>query len=170
MLKNKLMPTVVLSAICICVVAVLAVVNIFTSPVIQANQDEKAQEALLEVMPEGVSFESVADLSELPTEVTAAYKSASGGYVFQVTVTGYKSGLIIMCGIDADGNITGAKYIQSSETLGAENELGAKYVGKNMTDYESVDTISGATLTCKGYKQAIGAALKSYEILKGGEE
>lgn len=164
------MPTIVLSAICICVVAVLAVVNIFTSPVIQANQDAKAQEALLEVMPEGVSFESVTDLSGLPTEITAAYKSTSGGYVFQMAVTGYKSGLIIMCGVDAEGNITGAKYIQSSETLGAENELGTKYVGKNITDYESVDAISGATLTCRGYKQAVGAALKSFEILTGGKE
>lgn len=170
MLKSKLMPTIVLSAICICVVAVLAVVNIFTTPVIKANQDAKAQEALLEVMPDGVSFDEVTNFSELPAEVTAAYKSANGGYVFQMSVTGYKTGLIIMCGVDADGNITGAKYIQSNETLGAENELGAKYIGTNISDYESVDTISGATLTCKGYKQAISAALKSFEILKGGEK
>ena len=51
MLKSKLMPTVVLSAICVCVVAILAVVNVFTSPAIQANQDAKAQKALLSTPP-----------------------------------------------------------------------------------------------------------------------
>ena len=168
MRNNKLMPTIVLSVICICVVAILALVNVFTAPVIEANLDAKTQEALLEVMPEGGSFDEVTDLTGLPSEIAAAYRSSNGGYVFQMAVTGYKSGLVIMCGVDADGNITGAKYIQSSETLGAENELGSKYIGKNVSDYESVDSISGATLTCKGYKQAIGAALKAFDLLKGG--
>ncbi len=170
MLKSKLMPTAVLSAICICVVAILAVVNIFTAPAIQANREAKVQQALLEVMPDGGVFDEMSDISDLPEQVVAVYESSNDGYVFQLEVTGYKSGLVIMCGVNAEGKVTGAKYIQSGETLGAEKELGAKYVGKNSSDYESVDTISGATLTCKGYKQAIGAALKSFEILTGGEE
>ena len=170
MRNNKLMPTIVLSVICICVVAILALVNVFTAPVIEKNLEEKTQAALLEVMPNGGTFEELSDIAGLPAEVTAAYSSSNGGYVFQMSVKGYKTGLVIMCGVDADGNITGAKYIKSSETLGAENELGAKYVGKNAGDYENVDTISRATLTCKGYKQAIGAALNAFDILKGGEK
>lgn len=170
MQKNKLMPTIVLSLICIFAVGILAVVNIFTAPAIEKNQEEKTKEALLEVMPHGGSFTEIKDLSGLPKEISAAYKAENGGHVFQIKVKGYKTGLIIMCGVDINGQVTGAKYIKSSETLGAEDKLAGKFDGKTLFDYQSVDTISGATLTCNGYKQAIGAALKAHEILKGGEE
>ena len=170
MSKNKLMPTVVLSVICIIVVALLALINLVTSPQIKENQEKKLQEALLEVMPDGVSFEEVTDTAALPDSVTAAYKSANGGYVFQAKVKGYKTGLVIVCGVNADGRVTGSKYIKSSETLGAENVLGEKYVGKDMSDYSSVEVVSGATMTSNGYESAIGAALESFKILTGGNE
>ena len=170
MSRNKLMPTIVLSAICICVVALLAVINLFTAPQIAINQEEKLQNALLEVMPDGGSFEEIEETDGLPSTVTDVFKSANGGYVFQMKVKGYKTGLIIVCGIDAEGRITGAKYTKSSETLGAENELGEKYVGKTLLDYTTVEVISGATRTSEGYQNAIADALESFKILIGGVE
>jgi len=170
MKKNNLMPTIVLSAICICVVAILALVNIFTAPVIKENQEKKTNEALLEVMPDGISFEKVEDISKLPDCVTGAHKSVNGGYVFTMNVSGYKTGLIVVCGVNSEGTVTGAKYIQSNETLGAENGLGDKYIGKTLSDYTSVEIISGATMTSKGYQNAIGAALESFKILTGCNE
>ena len=170
MLKSKLMPTIVLSLICVFAVGILAFVNDFTEPVIKKNQEEKVQQSLLEVMPNGERFEELSNLSGLPKEITAVYRSKNGGHVFQMEVKGYKTGLIIMCGVDANGYVTGAKYIKSNETLGAEDKLAGKFNGKNIYDYNSVDTITGATLTCSGYKQAIGAALKAHEILKGGKD
>ncbi len=170
MSRNKLMPTVVLSTICIIVVALLAIINIFTAPQIKENQEKKLQEALLEVMPDGVSFDKVADISALHESVTSAYRSASGGYVFEAKVKGYKTGLVIVCGVNADGKVTGAKFIKSSETLGAESVLGEKYIGTDISDYSSVEVISGATMTSNGYKSAIGAALESFKILTGGNE
>ncbi len=169
MFKNKFMPTVVLSAICIVVALILAAVNLITAPAITEALEKKTNEALLEVLPDGVSFEKT-DTIGLPSEVTAAYRAESGGYVFQLTVTGYKSGLIIMFGIDENGKIAGAKYLSSSETLGAENKLGEMYIGSDSSDYASVDVISGATMTSNGYKNAVRAALEAYEILKGGEK
>lgn len=168
MLKSKLMPTIVLSAICICVVAILAVVNIFTAPKIQKNQEEKTKQALLEVMPQGGSFEKISDLSGLPAEIVEAYIAETGGYVFKMQVKGYKTGLVIICGVDQNGSITGTKHIESSETLGAESKIAGSFIGKNLQSYNSVDTVTGATLTCNGYKQAIGAALRAYEIMSGG--
>ncbi len=167
MVKSKLMPTIVLSIICLCAALLLSAINMVADPIIKANQEQKAQDALLEVMPEGESFDKI-DTTGLPEEITAAYKAASGGYVFQMTVTGYKSGLVIMCGIDGNGKITGAKCIQSSETLGAEGELGTQYTGKVSDNYTDVSAISGATLTCNGYRKAIKAAFDAFEILKGG--
>ena len=168
MLKSKLMPTVVLSAICLYAVAILAVVNIFTAPAIKKNQEEKTRQALLEVMPDGGSFEKIDDISGLPEEIVEAYASQNGGYVFKMEVKGYKTGLVVICGVDQNGNITGTKHIESSETLGAESKIAGSFVGKNILNYSSVDTITGATLTCNGYKQAIGAALQAHEIMTGG--
>ena len=56
MLRNKLMPTVVLSAICIIAVALLSAVNLITEPAIIENQEKRTNAALLEVMPVGGSF------------------------------------------------------------------------------------------------------------------
>ena len=170
MSKNKLMPTVVLSAICICVVALLAVINLFTAPVIKENQEKKVQEALLEVMPNGGSFEAVSNVEGLPETVTDVFVSSNGGYVFQTKVKGFKSGMIIVCGIDKDGYITGTKCIKSQETNGAENILPGKYVGKTLADYESVEIIANSTKTSEGYKSAVADAFAAFNILTGGNE
>ena len=70
MLKNKILPTIVLSVICITVALVLAVANIFTAPLIEKNQNEATQKALRDVYPEGNEFEKL-DLSKhsFPEEI-----------------------------------------------------------------------------------------------------
>ena len=167
--KFDLKPTLVLSAICVVIVALLAVVNMITAPVIEAQQNAAANAALLEVLPEGKNFEEL-DLGTytLPTSIQKAWK-ADGGYVIQSVVTGYKDGLIIMCGIDSEGKIAGAKYIQSNETLGAENGLGDRFVG-HTKDTITVDIVAGSTakLTTNAYYKAIEDSLTAAVILGGG--
>lgn len=167
MLKSKLMPTIMLSAICIITVALLALVNLVTEPQIEKNQYQKLQDALCEVMPDGGEFTEI-ELSNLPSEVTSAYKASDGGYVFQVSSKGFKTGLVVICGIDKDGKITGAKCIQSSETNGKEHILGEKYVGKDSENYSEVEIISNSTKTCEGYRNAIRLSFESFKILTGG--
>ena len=171
MTKSKFMPSVVLGSICIAVALLLSVINMFTAPIIEAANDKKANAALLEVLPDGEDFETL-DISggKYPSEITAAYRETSGkGYVFQMTVTGYKSGLVIMCGIDADGKITGATYIASNETLSAEVGLGDRFVGFDKETI-STDIIAGPTakLTTEAYYRAIEAALNGYIVASGG--
>ena len=167
--KFDLKPTLVLSAICVVIVALLAVVNMITAPVIEAQQNAAANAALLEVLPEGKNFEEI-DLATytLPTSIQKAWK-ADGGYVIQSVVTGYKDGLIIMCGIDSEGKIAGAKYIQSNETLGAENGLGDRFVG-HTKDTITVDIVAGSTakLTTNAYYKAIEDSLAAAVIFGGG--
>ena len=171
MTKSKFMPSVVLGSICIAVALLLSVINMFTAPIIEAANDKKANAALLEVLPDGEDFETL-DISggKYPSEITAAYRETSGkGYVFQMTVTGYKSGLVIMCGIDAEGKITGATYIASNETLSAEVGLGDRFVGFDKETI-STDIIAGPTakLTTEAYYRAIEAALNGYIVASGG--
>ena len=168
-MKKSVTSTLVLFAICAVMAILLALTNSITAPIIQKNQDAAANEALLEVMPNGENFEKM-DLSsyELPATVTEVYKEAKGGYVVTLTTTGYGSGLVIMCGVSADGTVTGTVCLASTETLGHEKTFGANFVGKDAAGVDAVDTISGATKTTRAYKNAVKDALNTAIILGGG--
>ena len=160
---------IVLVCICLAMTVALAFTNSITAPIIEQNQSAAANEALLVVMPDGGSFEAV-DLSAytLPATVVEAYKAGNGGYVFKLLTTGYSSGFSIMCGVNADGTVSGAVCLESTETLGFEKTYGDALVGKTSEDIETVDTISGATKTTAAYRSAVKDALNSAIILGGG--
>ena len=160
---------VVLTAICGVISLLLAATNALTAPIIEKNQQAAANEALLVVMPEGTDFEQM-DLSayELPAAVTEAYKEAGGGHVVKLTTTGYGSGFVIMCGVNADGTVSGAVCLSSNETLGYEKTFGENFTGKNSEGVDVVDTISGATKTTAAYRNAVKDAINAATILGGG--
>lgn len=160
----------VLVAICGVIALLLAGTNTITAPIIEKNSQAAANEALLQVMPEGLGFEDVplGDY-ELPATVTAAHKENSGkGYVIELTTKGYGSGFVIMCGVSTDGVVTGATCLSSNETLGKEKEYGAVFENKDAAGVDAVDTISGATMTTEAYKNAVKDALNAAIILGGG--
>lgn len=169
-MNKNVKSVVVLTAICAVMSLLLAVTNYITAPIIKKNQDKAANEALLQVMPSGTSFAEV-DLSayELPATVTEAFKEESGlGYVVKLTTTGYGSGFVIMCGVNADGTVSGAVCLSSTETLGHEKTFGNNFTGKNAEGVEAVDTISGATKTTAAYRDAVKDAINAATILGGG--
>ena len=167
--KERIMPTVVLSIICAVVALVLSAINMVTGPVIEAQRNAAANEALLVVMPEGKDFEEL-DITALglSESITNVYKEASGGYVFRVVSTGYKSGLTIMVGINAEGQITGSKCLETQDTYGKEPELDNSYNGQSIADF-TPNMISGATMTSGGYRDAINTALQSFTLASGGK-
>lgn len=162
-MKSKLMPTIVLSCICIIVALLLATVNMITEPRIAEIQYKKEQATLAKVYPDGENFVQIS-IDGLPSTITKAYTENGGGFVFQITETGYKSGLVVMCGISPDGKITGADYIKSSETLEAEKGLGEFYIGQTTDNFEPI-LVSGATKTANAYARALKTALESFEII-----
>ena len=161
----------VLTLLCICAVmaAMMAVTNTITAPIIAQNQAAAANDALKVVMPNGEGFEKM-DVSgyALPATVTEVYSEAGGGYVFKLSTTGYSSGLVILCGVNADGTVSGATCLASTETLGYEKTFGENFVGKSSEDVDGVDTISGATKTTGAYRAAVKDALNAAIILGGG--
>lgn len=168
-MKKSIMSTVVLVCICSVIAVALAFTNYITAPIIEKNENAAANEMLLVVMPDGESFESM-DTSAytLPATVTEVYKAANGGYVFKLLTTGYSSGFSIMCGVNADGTVSGAVCLASTETLGYEKTYGNNLVGKTSEDIETVDIISGATKTTEAYRSAVKDALNASIILGGG--
>lgn len=170
-MKNQVKSTLALVCICAVMAVLLAITNSITAPIIKENQDAAANEALLQVMPGGEGFEKIEDLSAytLPSTVTEVYREKNGGFVVTLTTSGYGSDMVIMCGVDANGNVTGAVCLSSNETLGHEKTFGENFTGKDAAGVDAVDTISGATKTTAAYKNAIKDALNTAIILGGGE-
>lgn len=167
--KEKLLPSITLGSICLVVAALLAVVNLITGPRIEQNKLDKANEALVEVLPEGSGFKQMELTDSYPAVITAAY-SADGGYVFEATVKGFDTGLVIMIGIDGDGRIAGVKHIASKETYGLEGELNGAYIGDTSDSLELI-IASGATpgsKTSHAYYEAVKAALDAFTVANGG--
>jgi len=168
---KKIMPIIVLSTICIVVTLLLAVVNTFTAPVIEAAMKDKANAALLEVLPDGQNFAELT-LDESYPEIVKEGYSADGGYVFRMSVTGKSSGLEIMCGIDESGKIVATKVIADQETDSYDVKVfpntDAAYAGMDLAGFEPY-LVSGATLTSRAYSEAVKAALQSFALANGGE-
>ena len=158
-------------SICLVITLLLAVTNFITSPIIEKNQNASANQALLEVMPQGAGFEAVElGAYTLPATVTEVYKETSGlGYVVKLVTSGYGSDMVIMCGVGVDGVVTGAVCLSSNETLGQEKTYGVGFAGKDAAGVEAVDTVSGATKTTEAYKNAVKDALNTVVILGGGD-
>ena len=167
-MKKYLSNILVLVCICAVVSVILSVTNALTAPKIEANEKEKTRKALLQVMPDGVSFEPVDISAEtLPSTVREVYRAENGGYVIKLSTTGYSTGFVIMCGIRTDGTVSGAVCLSSTETLGYEKTYGQSFLDKNKEEVEGVDTIAGATKTTAAYRSAVGDALNAALILYG---
>lgn len=172
-MKKSVKSILVLVCICATVSILLALTNSITAPIIEENEQKNANAALLEVLPDGGSFEQV-DISSftLPSTVTQAYRAENGGYVIKLNTTGYASGMVLMCGISSDGKVAGTKLIASGETPSvggaAASTFAGAVLGKDIGSIDSVDTISGATKTTAAYRSAVKDALNSVVILEGG--
>lgn len=169
-MKKNIKNLLVFVCICTVITLLLALTNSITGPIIAQNQNAAANEALLEVMPEGTGFDPV-DLSTytLPATVSEVYRETDGrGYVVKLITSGYGSDMVIMCGVSNAGTVTGAVCLSSNETLSKEKTYGENFRGQDAAGVEAVDTIGGATKTTAAYKNAIKDALNTAIIMGGG--
>lgn len=164
MKKRNFVPTVVLSSICLIVALCLAIVNMLTAPIIEAERIEAISESLRVVMPGG-TFGDPEPLPEgAPESVTGIYKDKNGGghVVTLRTMKGYEGkGISITVGIDNDGRIVGAKITENTESKDPATSTAYpdSFIGKLPTEAEGVDTVSGVTVSTTAIKNAILDAL-----------
>ena len=154
-MKDIIKPIAVLAGICLVVTAVLAYINLVTSPIISAAEEAAAEQAKMEVMPGAKSFEAVS--IELPEGVTEAYIADNGGYVFMLSTKGYGGEIKLICGVNADGSVAGISTLSHKETSGigskvVEDNSGYRenFYGKTADNYSEVDAVTGATISSKG--------------------
>lgn len=161
-----------LLAICAVVSALLAGVNAITKDRIAAIQIQKTQDAIEKVLP-GVEGLQKLELSGETGTVRTVYASGSS-YAVEVAPGGFDGPITMMVGI-TDGKVTGISVISHTETPGlgavaaADSAKGEAFrnqfvglVGGIVVDGEnnSIDSMSGATITSKAVVAGVNAALE----------
>ncbi len=157
-----------------CVVATLiAVINLFTEPVIAANEQAAKNEAIMQIFPDATEIKPMSEtlngaLPENITEVYAVYQAGLPlGYCVDTYGMGFADKISMIVGIDADIRITGSRILTISDTPGiglkvAEPTYLDTYVGITYpAEFAegSADAITGATYSSRGILEGVNAAL-----------
>jgi electron transport complex protein RnfG len=175
-------PAVSLTAICICVAAVLAVVNALTAERIAANLDAAEKAAIYEVFGDtGISAE---ELSGAPEGINSVYRVSGGdgtplGFCVALSQQGFGGNIDMVVGLAPDGSVTGVEITSLSETPGLGSRVAEEpyldgYRGKSgrLVLGADVDAISGATISSRsvlaGVNAAIDAAVRMGLVPGGG--
>jgi Na+-translocating ferredoxin:NAD+ oxidoreductase subunit G len=180
-------PTIVVPPVVIAVVMsfLLALVyGITETPIAEAKKADK-RDKLGEVMP---AFENDPLDSEKPLTDAAAgragnvmlYTGESGGQISGYGITsavgtGYSGYFSVVFGLDAEGNVTEVKILESMETPGLGSKAGepdftSQFTGQNLNSFNfsvtkdggDVDAITGATITSRAVSDAIRQGLENF--------
>lgn len=174
-----LAPALPLTVICVVIALLLSLVNALTADRIKDNALKEKELAIETIFPESNGFEN-ADSSLYAQAVSEAgtVKNESGetiGYYAEVSPVGFKGEISLIVGCDAEGKIIKVSCLATSETpsVGTKATDKAyldKFDAKSESDVDSVDTISGATISSRAVKTGIkNAVITVHNIIEEGK-
>lgn len=169
-------PIVVLTVISLVTSLLLAVVNMFTAPVIEANNKATTLAAYVEVMP---TVASAVDLEEAEgyttANVTGAVVAPDGCIAIKAEESGFDGGILtVIMGFDTSGQVTGMWVDASTQTSGIGSHTGdadflAQFDGmdgtQNITMGQGYDGYTGASISSKALFAAINDCINCYNEL-----
>ena len=169
-------PVVVLSVIALVVSFLLALVNSFTAPIIDANQKAATLAAYVDVMPTVSSAADLEEVADITTEnIAGAVKAADGSLAVKAEEKGFDGGVLsVIMGFDTNGTVTGIWVDASTQTKGigsnvATDSFLAQFDGmdgtQNIVMGEGYDAYSGATISSKALFAAINDCVNCYNEL-----
>lgn len=165
-MRDKIKPTIVLTAICI--IASLILVGAFevTKDRIAAQKQEKFSSSVKALF--GDCRYTLLDDNFGADEIRSIAVTENGKTAFQICVDGYsKGGIEVLIGMDEAGKVCGMEFVSLGETPGLgtkirDNEdFRRQFMGADSTEY-SFDAITGATYSSKGMKNAVDTAIRVY--------
>lgn len=173
-MKKHLKPVIVLTAICLCGALLLAVVNLFTKPIIEENLARRQRQSLLAAMPGAADFTQVNLPADAPDTVRALYReTGGGGYVMLLSARSQYTGsepMGITVGIDGEGKITGVVLTSYTESKDfGKSTYPARYTGLGTADAAAVETVSGVTYSSTAFRKAIADAFCVWEQVSSKE-
>lgn len=176
--KEILVPVITLLVICAVATALLAFTNEATKDIISEQERTAEIENQKALLPGASDFEArKITLDGVEYEYSAAYGTDGEllGFTFVTSANGYGGEIRIITAVYPDGSIAGLSILSISETPGLgmkaddENYL-AQYRGKKgpvglSEGGNSVDAITGATITSRAVNNAVNLALEIYSSL-----
>jgi electron transport complex protein RnfG len=165
-MKDKIKPTIVLTIICVVAAVLLVLAHEATKDGIAEQQQLKFSSSVEALF--GQCDYSLLDDNFGESEIESIAVTSDNKVAFQMCVDGYsKGGIEVLIGIDADGKICGIEYVSLGETPGLGTKVRdvpsfrEQFIGASDTSY-NFDTITGATYSSKGMKNAVDTAITVY--------
>ena len=160
-LKSLIMPVV---AICVSAV-ILFGANVGTTAKAQENYNAELNTLMLALLPGSTSFTEEAYDGE-DANIKAVYR-ADNGCVIMTSTYGYASDVVMLIGVNNDGEVKGLVVREMAETYGlgakalSDVDFLAQFLGTT-GDAEvgtNVDAITGATVTSKAVTRSVNSAV-----------
>ena len=173
-MKEKLMPPIVLTLICVISSALLVIAYNLTYVDTTGIITDKLSEGLTELFGTSEGFEMLLNSDGTVRTydgVTSVITDGSGKNAFEITADGYsKGGLHLLIGFDENGAVCGISVLTIGETPGLGTKVQDKayldrFKGISSPDFQ-VDGITGATYSSKGMNKAVETAVNAYSQLK----
>lgn len=178
-----------LSLVTICIVAAAALAGIYnlTKDQIEKQQQEKQQQAILKVLPEGVEI-AEPEVVEGLTVYRATLNGKPAGAAVESSEMGFGGEQKIIVGFDEEGKILNYEILAHQETPGLGDHIvewfknadkpGQNIIGRQATGQfevskdkpakpeNAVDAITAATISSRAFLKAVN---KAYASFKNGE-
>lgn len=140
--------------------AVLAVVNAFTEPQIRLQQAREEQAALEELMPGASVFNPVPEQGDLKYYRAYNEQKKLLGFVIKASQRGYSSDITVLAALSPKLEIADIKILSANETPGLgsrinEDSFRGQFRGKDIQSLDSVQAITGATISSSAVLNAI---------------
>ena len=196
MKKTVIKNTLILVAISLSAALLLSVVYAVTKNTIAEAEEKERMDSFYYVLPNAKEFVNDGgdrlinfNNKNVGVEIISAYKgydengNAAGTVVSVVSHKGYGGDVTLSLGMDNNGVITGMKVTDMSETsgLGAEcqnTEWAAQFTGlsrypltymqKGQPEGDTIDALTGATITTKAVLEAVNAGLSYFAYANPG--
>ncbi len=173
-LKEYLVPTVTLFVICLVATVLLGLTNSVTEPIIEKLAIETEIKSRQIVFADAVSFGEETEVNGAKVVAALDENDEIIGHVVVNTAKGYGGDISVMTGVDADGKVTGVNILSHAETAGlgakaAEQSFRDRFIGlvqgitvsKDKAGENSIDAITGATITSRAMTEAVNAAIEA---------
>ncbi len=180
MAKKIIIPSIVLTVICLVISAALAFTNDITKDRI-AEINRQNQEILMS----GIFTDCEFSEREIGEDVYYIAKKNGNfvGYVFTTTETGYGGDVKVMTGISPNGNVKAVEVISCADEtpgLGQSAKNNAEFLGQfegksaeiSTVKNDEIDALTGATITTNAVINDVNEALQLYAkvVKEGGEQ
>lgn len=165
-MKEKILPTIVLTIICVAAALLLTFAHEVTKDSIAVQKELKFSKTVEKLF--GDCEIKMLDSSFGCDEIRNIAVTPDGKTAVEIVADGYsKGGIDVLIGFDESGAICGIEFVALGETPGLgskvsdEKSFREQFIGASDDSY-SFDAISGATFSSKGMKHAVDSALKVY--------